>query len=123
MFPNHAVVPLVPFAPRHTPGDPQPSRAEAFFRSRLRRPRALKKRPPPLCEEVAGAATFSRFVSTIPGELCIRLSATLQVPKNGPDAGWQLNVFPRSVQYWTDVANFPASIGMPDGYPLPYLAV
>jgi hypothetical protein len=31
----------------------------------------------------AGAATFSRLVSTIPQERWIRLSATLQVPKNG----------------------------------------
>src|SRR6185295_18693890 len=44
---------------------------------------------PLLREEIAGAATFSRFVSTIPRERWIRLSATLQVPKNGPTRGWR----------------------------------
>jgi hypothetical protein len=33
----------------------------------------------------AGAATFSRFVSTIPWKRRIRLWATLQVPKSGPN--------------------------------------
>jgi hypothetical protein len=39
----------------------------------------LRRTAPVLWEEITGAATFSRFVSTIPRERLIRLSATLQV--------------------------------------------
>jgi hypothetical protein len=49
--------------------------------------RLLNEKRPQLRRDRAGAATFSRFVSTIPRERWIRLSATLQVPKSGPDAG------------------------------------
>jgi hypothetical protein len=89
------------------------------------------KTAPALWEGVAGAATFSRFVSTIPRERWIRLSATLQVPKTGPDVG--LAGLRRPLANSTNfrvlftigqtLRPFPALIGKPDGYPLPYLAV
>ena len=41
-----------------------------------------------------------------PGSDGIRLSATLQVPKNGPDAGLRAQDRRRSVHYWTDIAIF-----------------
>ena len=59
---------------------------------------ASKKRPHYL-EEIVGAATLSRFVSTIPRERCIRLSATTQVPKEALSAARLHNDLARSVQY------------------------
>ena len=59
----------------------------------------LRRNGPTIWEEIVGAATLSRFVSTIPRERCIRLSATTQVPKAALSAAWLHNDLAHSVQY------------------------
>jgi hypothetical protein len=70
----------------------------------VRMPAACKTAPARFPAQ-AGAATFSRFVSTIPRERWNRLSARLEVPKDGPYAGLAGSTdLPRSVYYWADAA-------------------
>jgi len=72
----------------------------------------------------AGAATFSRFVSTIPRERWIRLSAASGVPKNRPRTRAGGSAIVRVVfTSGQTLPSFPAYIGMPDGYPLLRLAI
>ena len=69
---------------------------------------------PSLGGQNAGAATFSRFVSTIPRKRGIRLWTTLQVPMSGPDVehagGYEDPLQPLSVTLGSEIDGSSVSL-------------